>query len=221
MTVGRPVLHRLFAGDTLVVVRTAIVAGHDERGLRLWIPNGGPAVYECAEDGRGLRDMPFKEWIEQPKVLVRTVWRGPDILMLVPPGQPHSVWWFWHSRGTFDGWYVNLEEPAVWWDDGTAAGVDTVDQDLDILVYPDRVWEWKDEDELAERLGFPEHYWVSDEAAVRTEGERMVRLIEAGAYPFDGTWCDFRPDPAWRVPDTLPADWDRPRAGWSRAVGRR
>ena len=25
---------------------------------------------------------------------------------------------------------------------------------------PDRTWEWKDEDEFAERLAFPDHYWV-------------------------------------------------------------
>lgn len=36
-------------------------------------------------------------------------------------------------------------------------------------------------------------------------------MVEAGAFPFDGTWCDFRPDPAWAVPAELPAGWDRPR----------
>ena len=71
---------------------------------------------------------------------------------------------------------------------------------------------WKDEDELAERLEHPEHYWVDDEAAVWAEGRRMIALAEAGAYPFDGTWVDFRPDPTWLMPDALPAGWDRPRA---------
>ena len=28
----------------------------------------------------------------------------------------------------------------------------------------------------------------------------MIKLIEAGEFPFDGTWTDFRPDPAWPVP---------------------
>ena len=38
-------------------------------------------------------------------------------------------------------------------------------------------------------------YWVDDEAAVWAEGRRVVELIEAGAFPFDGTRTDFRPDP--------------------------
>lgn len=40
----------------------------------------------------------------------------------------------------------------------------------------------------------------------------MIKLIEAGAYPFDGAWCDYRPDPTWTVPDQLPDGWDRLRA---------
>ncbi|GAA1799703.1 hypothetical protein GCM10009682_21670 [Luedemannella flava] len=131
--------------------------------------------------------------------------------MLFPPDGSHSVWWFWDARGVFDGWYVNLEAPHVWWRDGEVAGVDTTDHDLDVVVYPDRTWEWKDEDELAERLAFPDHYWVDDEPAVWAEGERLVPLIEAGVYPFDGTFCDFRPDLAWESPFVLPDGWDRPR----------
>jgi predicted RNA-binding protein associated with RNAse of E/G family len=123
----------------------------------------------------------------------------------------HSVWWLFAPDGAFAAWYVNLEEPGVAWDDGVAAGVDLTDHDLDIWVWPDRSWEWKDDDELEERLGFPEHYWVSEPEAVWAAGRAMIPLIEAGEYPFDGTWCDFRPDPAWTVPDRLPDGWDRPR----------
>jgi hypothetical protein len=107
---------------------------------------------------------------------------------------------------------VNLEEHAVRWDDGGVAGVDVVDQDLDVVVAPDRSWRWKDEDEFAERLAFPGHYWVSDEAAVRAEGLRVIKQAEAGDFPFDGTWTDFRPDPSWPVPTALPDGWDRPVA---------
>jgi hypothetical protein len=209
---GRRLLHRQFVGDRLVFVRQAHVVEHGERGLLLWIANGSPLVVELGVDGQGLRDMSFAEWIRHPKALTTTVWRGPDILMLIPTGAAHSVWWFWDARGNHDGWYVNLEEPGVCWDDGGAAGVDTCDQDLDIWVYPDRTWEWKDEDELEERLAYPDFYWVRDADAVRAEGVRMARLVEEGSFPFDGTWCDFRPDPGWSPADHLPEDWDRPRA---------
>jgi hypothetical protein len=100
----------------------------------------------------------------------------------------------------------------VCWDDGTVAGVDICDQDLDIWVHPDCSWEWKDEDEMAERLAFPNHYWVHDADAVRAEGERVARVIDKGHFPFDGTWCDFRPDPSWQPPASLPDGWDRSRA---------
>jgi hypothetical protein len=209
---GRSVLHRQFTGDQLVFLRTGRVVAHDERGLVLWVPHGGPMALTMTEDGRGLRDMPFREWVTHPRRLVSRTWWGPNILMLAPPGAAHSVWWFWDARGRHVAWYINLEEPGVLWDDGAAAGLDNTDQDLDVWVWPDRSWQWKDEDEMAERLEHPEHYWVEDEAAVWAEGRRMIALAEAGEYPFDGTWVDFRPDPAWVMPDALPPGWDRNRA---------
>ena len=50
---------------------------------------------------------------------------------------------------------------------------------------------------------------------MRADGPRVVKLIEAGEFPFDGTWTDFVPDPSWRVPIGLPARlgpaaWFRP-----------
>jgi hypothetical protein len=210
---GRPILHRQFVGDRLVFVRAGHVVEHSERGLLLWIANGCPLAVEMSADGLGLRDMSFADWVGRPKVLTANVWRGPDILMLMPPAAAHSVWWFWDDRGVHDGWYINLEEPGVCWDDGAVAGVDICDQDLDVWVYPDRSWEWKDEDEMEERLALPDHYWVPDPDAVRAEGQRVTRLVDEGVFPFDGTWCDFRPpDSTWRVPPALPPGWDRPRA---------
>jgi hypothetical protein len=35
---------------------------------------------------------------------------------------------------------------------------------------------------------------------IRFEGERLIKVIEAGDFPFDGTHTGFRPDPAWLVP---------------------
>ncbi|HEX2774384.1 MAG TPA: DUF402 domain-containing protein, partial [Micromonosporaceae bacterium] len=82
---------------------------------------------------------------------------------------------------------------------------------LDVWVEPDRTWRWKDEDEFAEKTGHP-LYWTAEEAAaIRARGEALAARAEARQFPFDGTWCDFRPDPAWPVPQR-PAGWDRPRA---------
>jgi len=211
-TPGQVILHRQFTGERLVYVRATRVVEHDERGLRLWIPRNTAMSLTLTADGRGLRDMPFAEWVKVERKLTERRWQGPDVFMFMPPGAAHSVLFFWYPADEFFGWYVNLEEPGVLWQDETAAGIDICDQDLDIWVDRDRTWSWKDEHELAERLAFPEHYWVSDEQAVRAEGLRVAEKIEKGEFPFDGTWCDFRPDPSWTVPDSLPPGWDRPRA---------
>jgi hypothetical protein len=87
--------------------------------------------------------------------------------------------------------------------------VDVYDQELDLLVYPDGRWSWKDEDAFAEYTGHPA-FWDEVEAAeVRAEGERLLALARAKAAPFDGRWMDFQPDPAWR-PTVMPHWWELP-----------
>lgn len=210
---GQVVVRRYYQrADAISVVKCGRVVSDDERGLLLWIGGGSPLRWRKTADGRHLRHVAFAEWIRTPQRLFDGEWYGRGILILLPPGAAHTVWWFWHPDGSFANWYINLEEPSTRWRDGTLAGVDTVDHDLDVVASPDGTWQWKDEDEFVERLAFPEHYWVRDPAAVRAEGERVVKLFESRAFPFDGTWCDFRPDPSWTPPAALPAGWDRPRA---------
>jgi hypothetical protein len=217
---GRPVLYRNVAGGQLLAVRPCRVISDDDRGLLLWLARGSVVGVEVAADGRGIRSMPFAKWVELEHQVVEATWRGPGILKFFPPGVDHSVWFFFDDAQAggawtsipkrFSGWYVNLEERAIRWDDGDVAGVDTVDQDLDIVVAPDRTWQWKDEAEFAERLALPDRYWVPDEGAVWAEGRRVIKRIEAGEFPFDGTWTDFVPDPSWPVPRSLPPGWNRP-----------
>ncbi|GAA4701779.1 DUF402 domain-containing protein [Phytohabitans rumicis] len=209
---GRLIVHRNVRRGRIGWVRPARVVSDDERGLLLWVARGTPVASEVTDDGKSMREVPFAEFVTRSYRLLPGTWAGPPVLMFLPVGAPHSVWWFRDDADRFANWYVNLEEPGVRWDDGAVAGVDMVDQDLDVVAWPGGTWEWKDEEEFAERLGFPEHYWVADEAAVRAEGQRVIKLIEAGEFPFDGTWTDFVPDPAWATPAALPAGWDRPPA---------
>jgi hypothetical protein len=213
---GRLILHRNVRHGRIGWVRPVRVVSDDDRGLLLWLARGTRVGHEVAADGRDMRDMPFAEWVRLTYRIDQVAWHGPGVLMFLPATRngfaAHSVWWFRNDVDAFTGWYVNLEDPGVRWDDGVLAGVDVVDQDLDVVVAPDRSWRWKDDDEFVERLALPDHYWVPDEAAVRAEGKRVVALVEAGEFPFDGTWCDFRPDPAWPVPTALPPGWQRPTA---------
>ncbi len=207
---GRLIVHRNVRRGRIGWVRPARVVSDDDRGLLLWIARDSAVASEVTEAGLGMRAMPFAEWVVSTYRLATGRWQGPPLLKFLPTGAAHSVWWFRDTHGRFAHWYVNLEEPGVRWDDGHLAGVDVVDQDLDVLVHPDGRWEWKDEDEFTERLDFPEHYWVTDARAVRAEGERVIALAEAGAFPFDGTWCDFVPPADWTTARELPPGWDRP-----------
>jgi hypothetical protein len=207
---GRVILHRNTRRGRLAFARPVRVVSDTDLGLLLWMARGTPGVNEVTLDGRGTRGMPFSEWVTLRYRMQASAWQGPGILMFFPPDADHSVWFFFDEQGRFANWYVNLEERATRWDDGAVAGVDIVDQDLDIVVRPDRTFQWKDEDEFTERLAFPEHYWVPDEQAVRAEGRRVIKVVEAGEFPFDGTWTDFVPDPSWTVPTDLPQGWDRP-----------
>jgi hypothetical protein len=215
---GREVLYRNIDGPRLASVRPCRVVSDDDRGLVLWLARGSAVAIQIAEDGRGIRDMPFTEWTTLPTKVIVETWQGPGVLKFLPPDAAHSVWFFRDDQENFTGWYVNLEEPALRWDDGPVAGVDVIDQDLDVVVRPDRTWSWKDEDEFTERLAHPAHYWVHDEAEVRAEGVRVIKQIEAGDFPFDGTWTGYRPDPSWPVPAVLPPGWDRPAVprSWTR-----
>lgn len=213
-TPGQVALRRHYMrGHELGRVWAGHVAADDERGLWLWFASGSPWRNVGAADGRTFREVPFTEWGVVEHALHDGRWNG-DVLMLHPPQAPYSVWFFYTGPDAeFTSWYVNLERPGVRWENADGlVGLDTVDYDLDIVVTPDRTWRWKDEEEFLDHLAVPENYWVDDEAAVRASGAEVVGLIEAGGFPFDDSMVDFRPDPRWAVPTTIPAGWDRPRA---------
>ncbi|MEV6347252.1 DUF402 domain-containing protein [Actinoplanes sp. NPDC051851] len=209
-TPGRLVLHRDTHHGRIAFVHPGRVVSDDERGLLIWVARGSVIAVERTLDGLGPRDLSYEAWMAAPKSPRPATWQGPGVLRFFPPGVNHSVWLFRTDAGDFKNYYVNLEEAAVRWDDGDVAGFDVIDQDLDVEAFPDLSWRWKDEDEFAERLAFPELYWVPDPDAVWAEGRRVIKKIEAGEFPFDGTWLDFRPDPSWETPAELPEGWDRP-----------
>lgn len=185
---------------------------HDERGLLLWCTRGTYGWHLNRLDDLTMSQVPLAEWVTGPKRPMPFVARH-GVLSWHPTGADYSIRWFFADDGRFRNWYANLERPGVAWRDDALAGLDTADWDLDLWIEADRSWRWKDEDLFAERLTQPEHYWVEDEARVRRAGQEVIDLVEAGVFPFDGTWCDFRPEPGWGpdVADEPPPGWDRPR----------
>lgn len=207
---GRTVVHRSWRGGRISFMQVTRVVADDDRGLFLWLPIGTRYWRIVGADGRTHHDAAINE-LGADAELAELTWSGYDCLIWKSPGDAVAVWWFFRPDGEFTGWYANLEEPMARWDDGGVAGVDFADQALDITVEPNRTWQWKDLPEFEAKTGHP-LYWDDAEAAqIRAEGERVAKLIETAAFPFDGSWCDFRPEPSWPIP--VRADgWDRPRA---------
>lgn len=130
-------------------------------------------------------------------------WQARHVLCVHEWGEPFSIWCMWDEAWQHDGWYVNLERP---WTRARDA-IETMDHELDIVVAPDRTWRWKDEDRLAEWVAGGAHTQAEADE-FRAHGERVVaERIEPWASPFDEGWEQWRPDPAWSLPE-LPADWD-------------
>ena len=203
---GQLIVRRHFQHDLLSRVWLGHVAADDDHGTWLWVESGSAHRDLGSADGRHLRQIDFAEWPTIAKAFDERPWGG-RVLMFHPREGDYSAWLFFTDDLRLRHWYVNLERPAVRWEHG----LDTVDYDLDVVVHPDLTWNWKDEEEFVERLAYP-FYWVESEAAVRAEGERLIKIAEAGQFPFDGTMTDFRPDPAWPVMSEMPSWWEAPRA---------
>jgi hypothetical protein len=206
---GDVVLYRYGLLGEARFVRVARVIRDDGDGLVLWIGPGSPQIETVLADGRGLREVSMSQRLRMPRKRRLATWRGPGIVVHVPPAGAWSVWWFFHDDGRFAGWYGNLEAPQVRWQDGDLRGVDTTDRALDVLVSPDRTGAWKDEDEFAALTGQPGRWTQAQVPEIRATGEQLMAMAGAGQPPFDGRFTDYRPDPEW-APVVLPDGWDRP-----------
>jgi hypothetical protein len=129
-------------------------------------------------------------------------WFGGGALIIAEPDVCHASWVMWDEAGELIGWYVNLEEPRR----RTSLGFDTTDHTLDIVVRPDRSWQWKDEAELAEAVDVG-LFSPLKATEILAEGERVIQRIEAWTAPFDEGWENWRPDPGWPLP-SIPDGWE-------------
>ena len=133
----------------------------------------------------------------------RGAWSGHGVLMLQRPGEAHAVWHFWGGvERRFGAWYLNLQAPFR----RTAIGFDTLDHELDVIVRPDGTWSFKDEELLAERIA-DGRLTTAEVGEIRGEGKRVAAELDAGRRWWSNDWLDWRPDPAWPLPE-LPEDGD-------------
>ncbi|GHJ94943.1 hypothetical protein SNE510_44620 [Streptomyces sp. NE5-10] len=195
--------YRGIGTDEVHICRPVTVVRDTPDLLAVWMAPGTECVRPVLADGTPVHDEPLATRYTAPRTTERARWAGSGVLKLARPGDPWSVWLFWDRGWRFRSWYVNLEEPRRRW----SGGVDSEDHFLDISVYPDHSWLWRDEDEFAQaqRSGLMD---AGRAARVEAAGAAAVRLVEEWGTPFRDGWEEWRPDPSWTVP-ALPADWDR------------
>ncbi|MCC9709416.1 DUF402 domain-containing protein [Streptomyces sp. MNU76] len=195
--------YRENSGERFHIARPVTVVRDDAELLAVWMAPGTQCVRPVLADGTSLNSVPLASRYKEPRGVRLGRWSGSGVLKLARPGEPWSVWLFWEQGWRFKNWYVNLERPLARWD----GGVDSEDHFLDICVYPDRTWNWLDEDEFAQAQ---QDGLMDAQAAerVREAGHSAVEVIHAWGAPFSDGWQHWRPNPAWGVP-SLPDDWDR------------
>jgi hypothetical protein len=152
--------------------------------------------------GRGPKGYGRSDYVDQLLEgwnTVDHVWHTNRVLRLTTFDAGYSVDHYWsQSTDEFRGYQINLQEPLR----RTSLGFDTFDQELDIVVTPDRSWHWKDVDnfERAVRRGvFSHEEGTAVRELARDIAGRLEELIPTG-------WEDWPPDLAWPLPE-LPNNW--------------
>lgn len=176
-----------------------VIVVQDEPNLTvLFMPHGTCYKHPRMPDGGQVPHMLPDRWLLVDRV------RNGDTLFLCPAGSSYMVMLFRvESQGQFAGWYINLQEPLR----RICFGFDYLDQELDIVVSPDRTsWKWKDEDgfEALRSRGI-----ISPEQAlrIRAEGERVISQITIKDSLFNQGWHEWSPPETWTIP-TLPSNWN-------------
>lgn len=132
------------------------------------------------------------------------IWQKNRLLLIFEPDSFYSTILFWNQeRDEFLSYYINFQLPFK----RTQFSVDTLDLDLDLLIHPDFSYEWKDVDDYQKAIShgviLPE--WADE---IDSAGVEIFQKLEKRQYPFDGSWLDWKPDPAW-IPPKLPENWDK------------
>lgn len=201
---GRTIVVHEVWNERVWAARPMRVVEDEGSSLALWFPRGtgwkAPTTPPARrrEEDRGVRlatCLVLDDWV------FRDVAWDADTLVLVREGERHAVWVSWLPNGEHWGWYVNLQAPYR----RTRCGIETMDLVLDVIVDPDGSWRLKDEDELET---FVEHGVFEPALAdrIRADALAVVGRAERNEPPFDEPWPQWRPDPAWTLPE-LPPGW--------------
>ena len=201
---GTSIVYQEIWGEQLLVARPVTVV-EDEDGLLALYTH--PRVrYRSAAMGTERYQKTLEERIsvmisDDRRVYEERVGSDSHVLVLAQEGRWNAVWLFWRADWEHVCWYINLQEPIR----RTSRGVEIRDCALDLVVHPDRSWEWKDRDEFE---GLCAHGFFPPKVAERVEAEamRISGMVENWESPFCDSWEAWRPSSSWSAPE-LASDW--------------
>jgi protein associated with RNAse G/E len=136
--------------------------------------------------------------------LEKYIWRTNRLLLIFEPEKYYSTIYFWnHASNEFLCYYINFQLPF----ERSHCGVDTLDLDLDLIIYPNYTYEWKDENDYQQAI---EHGVILPEwtRQINSAKEEVLGKLETRQYPINGSWLDWIPDATWSPPK-LPQNWDK------------
>lgn len=189
----------------LWAARPAIVVSDDGDELLHWSPAGTVGCFATSRFFPGREDLPREERqlvsLESRQWHYRGVPSRGTKLSFVRVREWVSIEATWHADGRFAHWYVNFQVPI----ERTAAGYDSLDLVLDMMVAPDWSWAWKDAEpfDAAVRRGI---FSTQVKAAVEAQAEEVRAILERRAGPFSPAWRDWSAPSSWPLP-SLPPDF--------------
>lgn len=190
--------NRIWHAHTAIVVKDI----HEELAL-VFLPGSEGMGPEDWVDGKkgGNRRWEFKN---RAWKLKEYFWHSHFTLFLLEPQKYYVTNYSWSAESNqFLSYYVNFQLPFT----RSHCGIDTLDLDLDLIINPDFTHEWKDVEEYQKAIEngvvFPE--WTREIDRARKE---ILDKLEKRQYPYDGSWLNWMPDPAWSPP-RLPKNWDK------------
>lgn len=200
---GEPMSLRWQYGETIVwrevlndgrpwMASVVYVVEDTPEHLITYLPTGAPFGFL---DGEFPSDSGRHPWEKSGE------WNGHGCLQIAFPDEAYAIWHFWSEpERTFANWYLNLQEPFR----RTAIGIDTQDLELDIVVYPDGAWEFKD-DELLDLRQAQGRYTTEQVAGIKAVGLDLEQRLHNGRW-WDDRWTKWEPELDWG-PVPLPPDW--------------
>jgi len=152
--------------DSLEETSLVFLPGSEGMGPKGWV------------DGKNIGTRPW-EFMDEPWKLKNYSWHTFHTLFVLKPQKYYTTVFYWNAiSNRFLHYYINFQTPFT----RSRYGIDTRDLELDLIVYPDFSYEWKDREEYQKGIQsgviFPE--WITEIESAKKE---VLDKLEKRQYP--------------------------------------